>query len=319
MVEKEIELFRVGGKASRGITPEILAEVATQDCETAPAAVCFGHPKSDTPAAGIIRKLRAVGNSLFGTVKLNEVAEQGVANGEWLNRSAAFFDPTHEANPRPGKWSFRHLGLLGAAAPGIPGMGTLQKALAFDAATDELLVDGDPADAVVFSGAPTPVHYQFASKENATMDKTPEQIAAEAAIKAREEAADAREKEFAARVKTQFEASNATAVDALVAAGKVLPAEAPKLKLVFNALDQAELEFAADDKGQPSAALARFLTDALPKRAPIGDKPASPSGEFTATGDKPKTAGELTSAAKALMEKDKSLSFEAAIEQVSAA
>jgi hypothetical protein len=316
MIEKEIELFRVGGTASRGITPEILAEVATQDCEANPAAICFGHPKSDTPAAGIVKKLRAVGNSLFGTVKLNDVAQTGVAKDEWINRSAAFFDPTHEANPRPGKWSFRHLGLLGAAAPGIPGMGTLQKALAFDAASDELTVDGDPADAVIFSGAPTPVHYVFDSKEPTVMaDKTPEQLAADFAE--RERLQTERENAFAARLKSERETANAAIVAGLVTAGKVLPAEVKDLETVFNALGGDELTFSADRKGSGPAELGAFLAKALSKRLPVDEQRRSPSREFDATGASAKTPGQLTADARALMKADASLTFEAAIELVS--
>lgn len=314
--EVELEVFRVGGAASRGITPEHIAQVATFDCEASPIPVCFGHPKSDTPAAGVISGLRADGNSLFAKVKdWTGEAIEGIKSGKWLNRSFAFFDPTHEANPRPGQWSPRHLGLLGGAAPGIPGMGSLQKALAFDAAADIVTVEGDPADAIVFAGAPTPVHFQFSTPEPIIMEKTPEQIAEDKRIADAAAALDKREQEFAARVKTQFEAGNASIVDGLVTAGKVLPAEADKLKTVFNALTSDVLEFSADDKGTAAAALGTFLATALPARTPLGKAPLAPTGEFAADqNDDPRS---LTVKARELMEKDKSLTFEAAVEKVS--
>jgi hypothetical protein len=324
--EIELEVFRVGGPASRFVTAEHIAEVARHDCEAHPVPVCFGHPKSDTPAAGTISKLRADGNSLFATVKsFTDKAIDGIKNGEWINRSFAFFDPTHEANPTRGKWAPRHLGLLGGAAPGIPGMGSLQKALAFDAAEDAVTVDGDPADAVIYAGKPTPVHFIAEPEEKpAVADKTPEQIADENRLAEERRQFQAERDAFAAAQTRQFEGANATSVDALVAAGRVLPAEAASLKLVFNALGRDELEFGAadkSDKATPAAKLVAFITGAIGnKRVPVDEPRRSPSGEFTATGqdkDGKVTVGSLTAAARKLMKEDSSLTFEAAMDQVS--
>lgn len=287
----KIEVFRVGGAASRHVTTEALAEVATFDCAENPIPICFGHPASDTPAAGVIEGFEHEGSSLFAKVKsFSESAIEGIRNGEWINRSMAFFDPTHEANPRPGKWSPRHLGLLGGAAPGIPGMGTLQKALAFNAA-GEIEVSADPADAVVYAGKPTPVHFiadpvqeqkpvEFTAEQKAENDRL---AALAAAQTQRETEFAAREAKFAADMKAQRETSNAALVDGLVADAKVLPAEAPALKLVFNALGGDVLEFSAEDKTTPAAKLATFLSTALPKRVPVGNQPLSPSNKFSAT------------------------------------
>ncbi len=321
--EIELEIFRVGGSASRHVKAEHIAEVAAQDFSNDPAPICFGHPKSDTPAAGQIVGLRADGNSLFAKVKsFSDSAIEGIKKGQWINRSAAFFDPTHEANPRPGKWSFRHLGLLGGAAPGIPGMGTLQKALAFDAAEDAVTVDGDPADALIYVGKPTPVHFVSSEEVPTVTEFTAEQKAENERLAAADAAMKKREDEFEARVKSQFEAANGGMVDSLVASTKVLPAEVPALKAVFNALDRDEIEFGAADKSDKSTASAKlfaFLASALPKRVPVDDR-LSPATAFDAATDgetyQDKSAG-LTGKAKALMEKNPGLSFEAAIERAS--
>lgn len=328
MIEREIEVFRAGTPAARGITPDALAEVAAFDCEANPVGICFGHPKSDTPAAGTISKLRADGNSLFATVKtLTSKAIDGIKSGEWLNRSFAFFDPTHEANPTPGKWAPRHLGLLGAAAPGIPGMGSLQKALAFDA-DGGLIVEAAPADAVVYSGAPTPVHFIAEPPKENIVEKTAEQIAEDKRLS--DEAADLtkRQTEFAARVKSQFEAGNASLVSALVTAGKVLPAEADDLKTVFNAFDPEgdELTFGAGDKSTkaaPAAKLAEFLAATLPVRVDASGKTIAPQTAFKAAGgdeggDHTAAARSIDGEARKLMANEPGLTFEAAVERVSA-
>lgn len=311
MSKRWIEAFRIGGAASRGIKPEHLAEVVDDDFAANPRALCFGHPKSDDPAAGTISGAKLEGNSLMVEVaSLTDKAIQGIKSGEWLNRSAAFFDPTHEANPRPGKWTLRHVGLLGGAAPGIPNMPTLAKSLAFAAdneTLDGLEITGDPADAVVYAGAPTPVHTIFEAKEPAAMstEKTPAELAFEA-----------RETEFAARVRRQFEAGNSTAIDNLVLAGKVTPAEAPGLKLAFNALDPEgeELTFGAGDSATKATAVAHILAfmASAPKRVPVGGR-QSPGTEFEAQTFK--TPAELTAAATALS-KEKGLTFDAAYSQL---
>jgi len=326
MAKRWIEAFRIGGKASRGIKPEHLAEVVDDDFGANPRALCFGHPKSDDPAAGTITGAKVEGNSLMvelGT--MTSKAIEGIRSGEWLNRSAAFFDPHHEANPRPGKWTLRHVGLLGGAAPGIPNMQPLSKALAFSADGDDLdglEILGDPADALVYAGAPTPFHTIFDAKEP-TMERTQAQIDADNEFKAREDRLKEREEAAAKRVRNQFEASNGSSIDALVLAGKVLPAEADALKLSFNAFDpEAEdLTFGAGDKATKASAVSHILTfmaAALPKRVPTGER-LSPSREFnadTTDRDAPiaEQAGDLTAKARARMVANPSLSFEAAIE-----
>lgn len=321
MIERWIEAFRGDTRASRGITAAHLAEVVDDDFDANPRGLCFGHPKNDDPAAGRITGAKLDGNKLLVKVAdLAETAIDGIKSGKWLNRSAAFFDPDHEANPRPGKWTLRHVGLLGASAPGIPGMQPLRNAFSFDA-EGGLVADAEPpADAVIFAAAPTPAHYVFESKEPEPMaDRTPEQIAAEdKRLKDAQDALDKREQEFAARETRMFEAANSTTVDNLVAAGKVLPAEAPALKLVFNALDREELEFGAADKSDKAAAsakLATFLSTALPKRVPVEGEQFSPSGEFSASGEKPKSQAEIVAAANKLV-KEGGYTFEAAVGKV---
>lgn len=312
MIETEIEVFRAGTPAARGITAEQLAEVATYECGDKPVPLCFGHPTSDTPAAGGIGGFRAEGNRLFAKVAtLTEKAIEGIKSGEWLDRSMAFFHPDHEANPRPGKWSPRHVGLLGGAAPGIPGMAPLRAALAFDA-DGGLVADGAPADAIVYATEqPTTTHTVFEAKEQPIMaDKTPEELAFDARVADLAE----REQRAAARIRTQFEAGNNAAIDNLVREGKVLPAEAADLKTAFNALDPEadELTFGAGDKTSKATAASKLLMfiAGLDKRVPLGDR-SSPEGDAGNAADKPKTGAEFVAAANALA-KEKGLTFDAA-------
>lgn len=329
--EIEIEVFRADDRASRGITSADIAELAASyDAEAFPAPAVIGHPKSDSPAHGIIAGFRAEGNKLFA--KLTDIKDDlidKVKSGELINRSMAFFGPDHEANPTPGKLAARHLGFLGGSAPGIPGMSNLRKAFSFSAGDDELVIDGPPAEAIIFTAAPTPVRNvnEEPEKEPSPMadkndDKSAEFEAREAEIKAREEAAEAREKaaaerekEFAAQAETSRKAANKVRVDGLVASGRVLPANRDALEKVFNALDTGELEFAADDKGSAADKLVSIMSSG-PKLVDDSGKPLSPSTEreFSAGKDHQATARKITARANELRNDDASLTFEAAVE-----
>jgi hypothetical protein len=323
MIERWIEAFRGDTRASRGITAAHLAEVAEDDFTANPRGLCFGHPKNDDPAAGQITGAKVDGNRLLVKVSnLADKAVEGIKSGAWLNRSAAFFDPDHEANPRPGKWTLRHVGLLGGAAPGIPGMAPLKQALSFDA-DGGLVAEGEPAAAWIEELHPTPIIFTaFDSKEPAPMELSPEQIAENDRLKAERDQLDKDRQAFAASQDRAFEAGNTALVDGLVAAGKVLPAEVDQLKNVFNALGREELEFGAadkSDKATPAAKLASFLASAIGKRAPVDGERISPSMKFDAapsTGDANADAAAITAQANKLV-KDEGLTFAAAVAKVS--
>jgi len=182
MDETEIEVFRAGTRASRGITADDIATVAAFDCDANPIGCVVGHPQSDTLADGVIKGFRADGNSLYARVaNLSEKIVEGIRGKKLLNRSMAFFSPTHPANPTPGKLAPRHLGFLGAAAPGIPGMPKLEAAFSFNA-DGALETEADPAEAVIFEAAATPVRH--IQEEKPQMDPT--EIEAERARMAQE-------------------------------------------------------------------------------------------------------------------------------------
>jgi hypothetical protein len=313
MNELELEVFRADEKASRGITSaDIAATAAAYDPAKNPAHICIGHPKSDTPAYGVIAGLRAEGSRLFATLKdVGEKVIKGVKDGTLVNRSFAFFSRDHESNPVPGVLYPRHLGFLGASAPGIPGLTNIKKALTFNADDDTFDVDGAPAPAVLFEAAvePTPT-FTVTEESNVADDKTAEDLRKE------REALDRERAEFAAERDSARKAGNKALVDGLVTAGKVLPANADKLALIFDALDAEPLEFEAGKDKRPAASELAALLGEGPRLVDVDGKPLSPSKEFDAKGDKPKTAGEITAAANALVKDEPGLTFEAAVERV---
>ena len=101
----------------------------------APAVV--GHPKMDDPAYGWMRDLRVEDEVLL--CDLDGVDPEFAASlkaGRYKNRSLSFYQPRTKGNPKPGKHYPKHLGLLGARAPAVPGL----KPIAFGEGDDDAVV-----------------------------------------------------------------------------------------------------------------------------------------------------------------------------------
>lgn len=315
--EYEIEVFRAGTPASKGITEaDIAAVVAAYDFATAPAPVVEGHPDHDKPAKGIIKALRQDGPRLFATLSgLADDLVEGIRNKRWLNRSFAFWHPAHPSNPTPGKLYAKHLGFLGAAQPAIAGMEPLK----FSA--DEATIEAPeaPDAAVVFALEPTPVVTVTSKGAASVADEitfTAEDMAAKDAEIARlRELADQAE----TNARTAREADNAAFCDSLVTDGKLPPAHKADLVAVFNALPAEPLTFAEDRTEPAAAALKRLLGGAKPVIQFGATVDPDGGGD---KGKKPKTADEITKAALAFQAEQKGkgneISFDDAVEAVGA-
>lgn len=96
-------------------------------------------------AFGAVEKVVRVGDKLMGFFNpiASEVTEWARA-GRILDRSASFYPPNSPNNPTPGKWSLRHVALLGRTPPAVKGMETL--------CLDEFLFD-DGSEAIEFGGS----------------------------------------------------------------------------------------------------------------------------------------------------------------------
>lgn len=116
---------------TRGDLCELAAEYDPALRE-APAVV--GHPKMDDPAYGWMRNLRVDGEVLL--CDLDDVDPEFadiLKAGRYKNRSLSFYRPGTQGNPKPGKHYPKHLGLLGARAPAVPGLKPIQFAADDDA------------------------------------------------------------------------------------------------------------------------------------------------------------------------------------------
>lgn len=133
-----IESLRPGSfAASNGKTytfsREQLAEMcAGYDPATFEAPIVVGHPKIADPAYGWVKgiSLSDAGIVLADTRDVHAEFAQAVKAKHYKKVSASVFLPDAPGNPTPGKLYLRHIGFLGAAAPGVIGLKSVDFAAA---------------------------------------------------------------------------------------------------------------------------------------------------------------------------------------------
>jgi len=143
-----LEIFRAGTHTdSRGrkitITKDELCESAqAYDPAVFAAPIVLGHPTMDAPAFGHLNKLGVADDGTMTAADHTDVHPEFAAlyhDKRFSKWSVSFFQPDHPSNPKPGVYYPRHLGMLGAAAPAVPGL----KAIAFAAADDQVVEFGE--------------------------------------------------------------------------------------------------------------------------------------------------------------------------------
>ncbi len=279
---------------------DLKAVADAYDPETAPAPIVVGHPAADAPAFGWVTgfDFDAETDRLYANV--GEIAPEfsaAVKAGRYKKVSLSFFRPDHSANPVPGTWYPKHIGFLGGAAPAVSGLKNVQfsndaaEIVTFTASFGERgfeetaslfrslrefliekfdLEDADKAlssykidwlddtelegNRAVFTA---PKSQPIPKKEPVVADVDDAEFAArDSKMKSREAKLKAREDKIA-------HGDNVAFAEALVGAGKLLPASKNKVVAVLDALPVEEtVSFAAgDDKITPAAAIRAILSD----------------------------------------------------------
>jgi hypothetical protein len=130
VVTKKIHVFKAGEQTSaqgvsREFSPEDLQQVVdTYDPGVHEAPLVIGHAgdNDSLPAYGWIRKFERKGKDLYADVEFTDTAKNLVENGHYRKVSISFYSPESQINPHKGKWSARHLAMLGAAPPAVKGL-----------------------------------------------------------------------------------------------------------------------------------------------------------------------------------------------------
>jgi hypothetical protein len=130
MFTKRVHVFRAGSQTSaqgveRNFTEKDLQQVVdTYDPEVHEAPIVLGHAgdNDSQPSFGWIKGFTRQGEDLYADVDFTDVAKDLVKDGHYRKVSVSFYSPDSAINPNPGKWSARHLALLGASPPAVKGL-----------------------------------------------------------------------------------------------------------------------------------------------------------------------------------------------------
>jgi hypothetical protein len=84
----------------------------------------IGHAgdNDSLPAFGWIKGFSRQGDNLYAEVAFTDAAKDLVKDGHYRKVSISFYSPESQINPHKGKWSARHLALLGASPPAVKGL-----------------------------------------------------------------------------------------------------------------------------------------------------------------------------------------------------
>jgi hypothetical protein len=192
------------------VTPEILRDLAeSYDPTIYRAPLVIGHPKDNSPAFGFLDRPALKGGTDLEAhpIRVDAALAEAARAGRYSQGSLSFWWPQTPGNPRPGRHYIRHFGLLGAAAPAIPGLRGAD--LAADPGGPALIaLDTEPA---ALAAALDSVVSAPAQQDNKTLDAEFARIKArELEISARERAVTERE-EFLAWAKELAERERAVA------------------------------------------------------------------------------------------------------------
>jgi hypothetical protein len=128
-----IEVFRTGPRTDiSGIEvnfseADLQAIANTYDPAVHEAPLVVGHPKLDNPAYGWAKRFLVKGDILFAEPHQVEVQFGELVNeGRFKKVSLAMYMPGAPGNPKPGHWYPKHIGFLGAKAPAVKGLKSVQ-------------------------------------------------------------------------------------------------------------------------------------------------------------------------------------------------
>ena len=127
---KRIHVFKSGDQTSaqgvqRHFSEKDLQQVVdTYDPSVHTAPLVLGHAgdNDSLPAYGWIKGFAKKGDNLYADVEFSPVAKDLVKDGHYRKVSISFYSPDSAINPSKGKWSARHLALLGASPPAVKGL-----------------------------------------------------------------------------------------------------------------------------------------------------------------------------------------------------
>lgn len=304
---KPFQIFKPGRHtANSGVAlafseSDLAASAAAYDPAVSEAPIVVGHPKIDGPAYGWVKSLAFSDGALEADPhQVDPEFAEIVEAGRFKKISAAFYAPDAKNNPVPGVYYLRHVGFLGAAAPAVKGLRTPEFGEAeegvvefseWDDITNASLwrsmrewilgrFGTEEADRVIpgyqVQGLEQSAQQEIAKESTAAapLFSEPDQQPKKETSLVTPEHAAALEAENA-QLKEQIRqghvavihASNLAFAEALIAAGKVLPAEQSVVVATLDhfAAQDAPVEFAEGDEKKPLLEGLKTLLERLPQ------------------------------------------------------
>lgn len=295
---KKIEIFKVGswtsaeGQTIRFTERDLQRTAAVYDPSKFDAPLVLGHPKTDAPAYGWVKRLSYAAGKLFAEIDdLEPAFSEAVSKKRYKKISASFYAPAHPGNPVPGTYYLRHIGFLGAAAPAVKGLKPVSFAdaasLTFDFAEEtgnseetkaagilgkikELIAekfgDDDAEKAVPAEDLAALEEKPVATEE--TSEKPADLNEEEDEEKEKQESSFAeREAALAKREKALKHSENEQFLDTLISAGRLMPGMKIKVLNFMDALANGDtLSFSE------KADTFREILTALPKVVEFSEK-----------------------------------------------
>lgn len=124
-----IEIFRVGRHVAADGTVVDFTDadaeslVSAYDPNLFDSPIVVGHPKFDDPAYGWVKSLSCAGGVIFAEPRdMDPDFTKLVKAKRYKKVSASLYPPGNRASPKPEGWYLKHVGFLGAKAPAVKGL-----------------------------------------------------------------------------------------------------------------------------------------------------------------------------------------------------
>ncbi|MCP9222747.1 hypothetical protein MKP08_08315 [Erythrobacter sp. LQ02-29] len=241
---------------------ELQAIADGYDADSDPAPLVIGHPKMDDPAWGWVGSLSVEGGELVARPDTIEAGfAERVRKGDYRKVSARLYEPGNPHNPKPGSFYLKHIGFLGAHAPGVKGLGTVQFAEGEEDAT--VTIDTQPKEEPMSDKTkPAKPTTTTGGDQDASFAER------EAELTRREREADERERKQKKAAADARHEANASFAEGLVKDAKLAPAGKDLVTGLLDRLGEldtdATVSFGEGESIKPEAALKKLLSDATP-------------------------------------------------------
>ena len=277
---------------------DLAATASAYDPALFDAPAVIGHPEHNGPAWGWVESLVIKGGMLLAKLRdLDASFVEMVRAKRFKKISASFYLPDSPANPKPGVFYLRHVGFLGAAAPALKTMPSVNLSESDGALIYEGKMYYHPAANLMQSGQADPINHTenpMSGKQNDDIETIKAQMAALEAENAKLKTQSSEFQEQATAAQTQLvERERAATHDAHVAfcdkladEGRLLPAVQAVAVAALDLIAQQEtpLEFSeGDDKAALTAEKFKAALSSFPKIVDFGER-ASDIGGIGGTG-----------------------------------